>query len=83
MTDKLIDSFADLCLHRFEEIPGSPHTRWVPWDELRPKCTARFIAEHERQHRAFMIAYTAEHAAYVRRYVYVARRKARARKGRR
>lgn len=79
----MIDSFEELAAHRFEEIPGSPHTRWVPWIELREKCTPRYIEEHERHHREFMEQYRRNREAYVRGYIAVTVRKYRARKRRR
>lgn len=83
MTEKLIDSFEELIPHWFQRIPGSPHTRWVPWSELKPLCTPRYIAQHERQHREFMEQYARDHAAHIRRYLYVTRTKQRARRRRR
>ncbi len=83
MTEKPIDSYEELAERRFQDVIGSPYVRWVPWSELRHQCTPRFAAQVECRFMAFMAQYEEEHAMYERRYVYVARRKSRARRRRR
>jgi hypothetical protein len=71
MSEGIIDSWDDLLVRRFEEIPGSAHFRWVPFDELRVYCTPRFQREYEECNAVFAATYVAEDEAYIRRYVYV------------
>lgn len=79
----LIDSFEELLSRHLRPIRGTTHYEWVPWRELRGQCTPRFRAEYEERRRRFRARYGEEHAVYVRRYVWVATLKYRARRRRR
>jgi uncharacterized protein YlbG (UPF0298 family) len=38
----MIDSWEEFRRRQIEDIPGSRHARWVPYQELLPECTPQF-----------------------------------------
>lgn len=82
MTEPLIDTYDELLKRHLRPIPGTTHSEWVPWSELREQCTPQFRAAYDRRLRAFLLTCNEEYAAHVRRYIAVATRKYRARKRR-